>query len=279
MTVTFRSAGISRPFSAVEPAQQLVRHDDRVRAGALGERQTDRGRPVPGAVRAALVHPDAMLLRARTDHDRGDVAHIDRAIVARGHQQQADVRDAGQGLAGRDRARRAGVAHLAGEERAVGVAHLGDELLQRDAVQRELLGIGLDADLLRAAAGDIGEADIVDLHQLGAQLVGDLIEILVGPALGDLGLGRQRQHDDRNVVDAAADDQRLRDSDRNPVHVGAHLLVDPQDRILGLGADEKARRHHHAVVLRLAVDVLDAVDALDDRFERLGDQLDRVRAP
>ena len=33
----------------------------------------------------------------------------------------------------------------------------------------------------------------------------------------------------------------------------------------------------HAVVLGLAIDVLDAVDALDDRLQRLGDQFDRIR--
>ena len=59
---------------------------------------------------------------------------------------------------------------------------LGDELLQRDAVERQLLRVGLDADLLRTAAGNVGQADVVDLHEFGAQLVGELVQILVGPA-------------------------------------------------------------------------------------------------
>ena len=46
-----------------------------------------------------------------------------------------------------------------------------------------------------------------------------------------------------------------------------------QDRVFRLGADEEARRHHDAIVLALAVDVLDPVDGLDDGLERLGDQL------
>ena len=94
--------------------------------------------------------------------------------------------------------------------------------------------------------------------------------------VGGFGFGRQRQHDDGDVVDAAPDDQRLGNADRNAVEIGADLLVDAQDRILRLGADQKARRDHDAVVLGLAVDVLDAVDALDDGLERLGDQFDRV---
>ncbi len=58
--------------------------------------------------------------------------------------------------------------------------------------------------------------------------------------------------------------------------IGADLLVDAQDRVVRVGADQEARGHHDAVVLGLAVDVLDAVDALDDGFQRLGDQFDRV---
>ena len=50
-----------------------------------------------------------------------------------------------------------------------------------------------------------------------------------------------------------------------------------QDGVVGLGADQEARRYHDAVVDGLAVDVLYAVDALDDGFERLGHQFDRVR--
>jgi len=51
----------------------------------------------------------------------------------------------------------------------------------------------------------------------------------------------------------------------------------PQDRVVGVGADEEPRGDHHAVVHRLAVDVLDTVDPFDDGFQRFGDQLDRVR--
>ena len=94
--------------------------------------------------------------------------------------------------------------------------------------------------------------------------------------VGRLRLRRQRQHDDGDVVDAAADDQRLGDADRDAVHVGADLFVDAQDRGVGAGADDEARGDHRAVVRGLRIDVLDAVDALDDRLQRLGDELDRV---
>ena len=65
-------------------------------------------------------------------------------------------------------------------------------------------------------------------------------------------------------------------ADRDAVEIGADLLVNAKDRVVGLGADQKARGHHHPIVFGLAVDVLDPVDALDDGFQRLGDEFDRV---
>ena len=108
------------------------------------------------------------------------------------------------------------------------------------------------------------------------QLVGDLVEAVVGPLAGVGGVGRQRQVDDRDVVDAAADDQRLGDSLGQRDDVGADLLVDAQERDVLVGADQEARGDDDLVVLGLRIDVLDAVDALDDVLERPGDEFDRV---
>ena len=54
--------------------------------------------------------------------------------------------------------------------------------------------------------------------------------------------------------------------------------MNAKDGVLGLGSDQEARGDHDAVVFGLAVDVLHAIDALDDGLERLGNQLDRIRA-
>ncbi len=62
----------------------------------------------------------------------------------------------------------------------------------------------------------------------------------------------------------------------NPVERGADLLVYAQHRGILVGADEEARGDDDLVVLRLRIDMLDAVDALDDVFERPGDKLDRL---
>ena len=52
--------------------------------------------------------------------------------------------------------------------------------------------------------------------------------------------------------------------------------MNAQDRGILVRADEEARGDHDAVVLGLRIDVLDAVDALDDVLERPGDELDRL---
>jgi len=128
----------------------------------------------------------------------------------------------------------------AGDERAVGAGDLVGELLQRNAVERQPFGIGLDADLFRLFADDIGQADIRQLGDLDLELAGDLGQAVGIPARCD-GFGRrQGDDDDCDVVDTAADDERLGDADGDTVVVGTDLLVDPQDRGVGAGADQRA---------------------------------------
>ena len=57
------------------------------------------------------------------------------------------------------------------------------------------------------------------------------------------------------------------------------FVVHAQDGDIRRSSDQKARGHHHSIVPSLGVDVLDAVDALDDGLQRLGDQLYRVLGP
>ena len=229
-------------LQSFEPARNVLRDHHRVGAGALGQRQADGGNSLPIAFAVARIVPDAVLGRVRSDDDGGDVLDIDRSSVPRRNQQQADIGNSRQGLAGRDAADDAGVADLSGKERAIGILHLGDELLQRDAEQGQLLRIRLDPDLLGAAAGDVGQPDAVDLHHFGAQLVGEFVEILVRPAIGGLGLRRKREYGDGDVVDAAPDNQGLGNADRDAVQIGADLLVNAKDRVLGLGADQESAR-------------------------------------
>ena len=69
-----------------------------------------------------------MLELGRADDDVGDVLDIDRPAVARGEEQQADVGNALQRLAGDDRHGPSVVAERADEEGAIGVGQLVREL-------------------------------------------------------------------------------------------------------------------------------------------------------
>jgi hypothetical protein len=52
--------------------------------------------------------------------------------------------------------------------------------------------------------------------------------------------------------------------------------VNAEHGVVLWGADKEARRHHDIVVARLRIDVFDAVDALDEVFERARYEFDRV---
>ncbi len=72
-------------------------------------------------------------------------------------------------LPGDDRHGAIALAEGADLEGAIGVGQLVDELIERDAIERQALGIGLDPDLIGAAADDVAHADIIDLGQLVLQ--------------------------------------------------------------------------------------------------------------
>ena len=143
-------------------------------------------------------------------------------------------------------------------------------------MQRQSLRIRFDTDLFGPSAHDEGKADIVDLHHLVLELLGDVIEGLIGPAARGTRRRRQGQDDDRNVVDASRHDARLWDADRYSVVIRADFFMNPHHRIVGIGADKEARRDQNMIVRRLAVDMLNAVDAFDDSLQRLGDQLSGI---
>ena len=103
-----------------------------------------------------------------------------------------------------------------------------------------------------------------------------MIKRVVGPAFGGLGLRRERQTDDCDIVNSALDDQGLRNTDGDAVHIGAHFLMHAQNGFVRFRAHEEASCHQHLVVVGLAVDVLDAVDRLHDGFERLRHEPCRV---
>ena len=56
-------------FQPVEPVRDILRNHHRVGARALGERQADRGNPLPLALAVARIVPDPVLDRVGPDDD------------------------------------------------------------------------------------------------------------------------------------------------------------------------------------------------------------------
>src|SRR5208337_4821527 len=104
--------------------------------------------------------------RLSADHYIRNVTHIYGAAVAGCQKQQADVRDAVQGLARHHRYGVVLLADLARNEGAVCRLHFVDELGKRNPVKGKPLGIGLDPDLVRSSAYDISETGVIDLGEL-----------------------------------------------------------------------------------------------------------------
>ena len=229
--------GDDAALDRLQPMHDLVGDDHGVGALALGDGDADGGTLIKAAGGVAGHGPAEPVGLGRADAHIGDVFYIDRPSVSRGEQQQADIGNALQGLAGDDRHGAIGLAKRADEKGAVGVGQLVDELIERHPILRQALRIGLDADLIGAAADDVAQADVIDLGEVVLQFLGDLIEAVVGPSIGALRLRRQRQHDDRHVVDAAADDQRLGNALRQFADIGAYLVVNAQHGVVLRRAD------------------------------------------
>ena len=243
----------------------------------LAKRQGHRRQLLELAVGALDDIPRLVLQGLSTHHHVGYVADIDRTSVAGRDQQQADIGNALQGLARHHGQAAVRLAQRTQQERSIGMLHLVHELAEGHAVERQALGIRLDADLVGPAAHDIGEAEVRNLDQLVLQLHGDVVEGVVVPAVAggrrQIRPRRQGQGDDRHVVDAPSDDQRVGNPQRDPIHIGPDLLMHPENRRILVGSDIEAGRDDHMVVEGLGIDMLDAVDALDDILEGLGHEL------
>ena len=264
-----------RAFQSLDPLHHRMRDDHGIGPLAFGDRQADGGCPAPSIPGAGIVC-GARLVLTRGLNDGRDVAKVNRLTGHRTDGQQGRVVGRGQPLA---RAQGHGltlVAEAAGRKAAVG---LGDGLQHRGqghAARGHAGGVGLDPDFRRSAADDEGQADVVDLPDLRAQPGGDIVEGLIAPARGGVGARGQRQHDRGHVIDTARNDLRLGHADGDGGVVGAHLLMDPNRRRVRIRTDHETGGDHDLVILHLGVDVLDAVDAAHDRFQRLGRQFRSV---
>ena len=263
-------------FGRLDPVQDSLCDVNRIGPGALGHGQRDRRR----AVDTVGVTGDLRHDPVGTVGDKGHIRHIrdiDRAPVACGQHKARHLRRGGQSLT-RDQVNLfAAVTQFARGQSLVGLGDLGGQLLQRHAVQCQPLGIWCDTDHFLRVADKIGQANVVGLGHFGLQFAGDPGQVI---GRGRAAWGRrQRQRQDRDIVDTASDHQRFRDAKRQAVHICAQLVMHPQDRVFGAGADHKARRHHRGIVAGLGIDMLDRVDALDQHLQRFGHEFHAVFGP
>ncbi len=214
----------------------------RVRPGTLGDRQRDRRDADRLAVLPTGHRGHGEVGRVDGEADVGDVANIDRPPVTRRQQQIADVLGRLQRLAGDDFDLPAPVADASGGEGPVRAGDLSGELLQGDAIESQSFGMGAIRIASPVSTDEIGESDVVDLGDLGPQLARDPGQIVRSDPVGRIRTRGQRQRHDGHVVDAAPDDQRLGNPDRDAVEVGTHLVVDPQHRGVGGGATTSGGR-------------------------------------
>ena len=272
------AGGDQAAFQRLDPFDHAFRYGHRIGPGPLGDRQADRRghRPFALVALTARPAPRAGLVLGRGLNHAGDVLEQHRRATGRTHGQLAQFLGAAQGLPGGDRNRLAAFAHGADREGPVGLADRLDHAAQRHLIGRQPGRIGHHPQRIALAADNEGQPDIVDLGHLGAQLAGQFEQRLVVPLPRRAGFRGQGQDHDRHVADPAHGDLRRGNADRDPADIGPDPFVDPDRGVFRIGADQEPRGDHHPVVLGLGIDVLDPADALDDRFERLADQFDRL---
>ena len=168
------------------------------------------------------------------------------------------------------------LAHVADREGAVGLGHGFDQIAQRHAIGRQLARIRHHAQGHALAPGQEGEADIINLGHFGAQLTGQFGQSLIVPLPCRPRLRGQCQDDNRHIVDPPHGDLREWYPGRNAVLVRLDLFIDADRGIFRVGTDQKAGGDHHAVILRLGIDVLHAVHTAHDGLKRLGHQFYRI---
>ena len=265
-----------RSLQRLDPGDDRLADIDRVGAIALGDGDRHRRGRGPTGLGVLCPAPTACLILGCALYHLRDITQLHRRAAGRTNRQRAHFISAGQRAAGRHCHRSAIFAHRAPRKATPCLTDRVHHRRQRHPLRREASGIGDHADGILLATGYEGDADIIDFGDFTAQLGRQIVKRAVIPLPDRAGLWCQRQNHDRHIGDAAGGDLWRGDADRNLVGVGLDLLVDAGGGGFGAGPDDKPRGHQHAIVLRLGIDVLDAIDRFDDGFERLGGQLDGI---
>ena len=109
----------------------------------------------------------------------------------------------------------------------------------REMIAGQTSFVEIDAHLAALPADDGDGGDLIHLLDGVVQLRGEAPQLVIAVALA-----RERQRQDRHIIDRARLDQRRRGARRDQVEVGEHLLVQPDDGFLFVLADEEAHDGH-----------------------------------
>ena len=205
---------------------------------------------------ALAILPHDVGLRLEAVVNLGDVANVDRAVVA-----AADR----QGVQLGDRARAAVQGHVVFERPDLGGAGGQDQVLGVDRVDhvecRQVLGLQrarVDVHHHRAELAAVGVGHHRALHrgELGAhEAVGEVEDLVFAK-----GLARQRQLQDRHRRRVVGEDQRRHRTRRKAADDRLRDRDDLRERRGQVGAAVEEHLDHGHAVVRLRLDALDVVD-------------------
>ena len=152
---------------------------------------------------------------------------------------------------------------LAGHLLPVGLLQHRDDRGRRHVSGRHFGVIEQDADLPPLAADQLDLRNVRYLLDLVSDLGRDTAyrEMVVLTA-------RQRQGQDRHIVDRTRLDERRRRARRDHIQIGVHFLVEPDDRVFFVLADLEPHDRHRHSWRRRRINVLDARYLPQELFHR-----------
>ncbi len=211
---------------------------------------------------------DVVVHFGRAVADGSDVLEKHRPAVGDGDDQFAQLLDPHERLADVHAEVRIEAVRLAGGLRHVGrLEGLGDPQ-RRDVIGLHAVGVEIDVGDARAAADGVGPRDVPDRREAEDQLIGDASEdVVVGGGTGE------REVDDGHVVDLDRLDDPALHARRDDVEVLVDALVQLDEAAFAVFADVEADGDDGLVRAGHRVDVLDAVDLVEDLLQRGGDEL------
>ena len=169
----FHALGDQGALEGLESLEHRTRDHNGIGAGAFGNRDGDSGPRAERAGFAWLDRPDAGIGFGACHADIGHIAEINHTSARAADLQTLQLMHGVHAVAGLHDQRLAFLMGAARGQRRRSGSDALHEGLQRHPLRRQRLHIRLHPQFERAPADHIGEADILDLGEFVAQLVGE----------------------------------------------------------------------------------------------------------